>query len=226
MTNVEQRLTRALDRAGGVEPSPDLWSRVVHSIEEDRRHRRNVLATTLIGAAIVASLIAVGWLTLIDGPSGRVVRWQVMEVLETIALVCSIVVIGPAIRRFGRGYAGDLLTSNGGMAARLLALLDLAYSLVFAGYVVITAELSPTPIERFRTTWATQAGAACERLGGLALTMGVLHAVTLVTLPLVALVVNATRTGRPLPRWVWLIIAIGATQVLGLLLIAPLILGA
>ena len=41
---VEQRLIDALRSTERVDPSPDLWSRVVHSIDEDRAHRRRVRA--------------------------------------------------------------------------------------------------------------------------------------------------------------------------------------
>jgi hypothetical protein len=72
--NVEQRLVDALRTADQVEPSSDLWSRVVHSIEEDQAHRRRVWTSAAITIATVTILVGVGWLGLTDGPDGRYVR--------------------------------------------------------------------------------------------------------------------------------------------------------
>jgi hypothetical protein len=213
---LEARLVRALGHADHVEPSPDLWSRVVHSIEEDRQHRRRVAHTSVGAGVIAAALVLAGALALTDGPSGTVVRWQVMEILETIALVGLIVALGPGIRRFGRGYAGDLFTANRSTSASLLRLLDLAFSLVFAGFVVATIE-PLSPLEVSRLTLAAQLGDAAERIGLLLVAMGVLHAITLVAIPLLALIVNSTRTARAVPRWIWIGIAVASWQLVGLL---------
>lgn len=40
------------------------------------------------------------------------------------------------------------------------------------------------------------------------LTIGILHAVTVTVLPLIALVSNSTRAGRPLPRWVVVVLVV------------------
>jgi hypothetical protein len=213
--SVEQRLVGALDRTSRVEPSPDLWSRVVHSIDEDQLHRQRVIRTTLSGVAILAALVTAAVLSLTDGASGTIVRWQAMEAIETVALVCLIVALGPAIRRFGRGYATDLFTSSRGTAEAMMRLLDLAYYLVFAGFILGTVEFLD-PLEASRLTLGEQLEDAAIRIGGLLLTMGVLHAITLIALPLTALIVNSTRTGHKVPRWVWIIIIIGAWQLSGL----------
>jgi len=223
---LEARLVRALERADDIEPSPDLWSRVVHSIEEDRAHRRRVVGTSVGAVLVTLALVLAGVVGLTDGPSGTVVRWQVMEALETIALVCLIVALGPAIRRFGRGYAGDLFTSNRSTADGMLRLLDLAYYLVFAGYVVATIEpLSPAEVSQL--TLAAELGTAAERIGLLLVAMGVLHALALVAMPVMALIVNATRTGSAVPRWIWIGLAVVSWQVFGLVsLFGGLVLGA
>ncbi len=196
--NVEQRLVRSLRVADRVEPSPDLWSRVLHSIEEDRAHRRRVVTSLAITAAVMTGLVVVGQLNVIDTPSGRQVRIPAMELIETIALVALVAVLGPAIRRFGRGYAHDLWRRTPDMATSLLRLLDVAYLLVFSGYILLTTSFdfgpSTTPV-------AEQVQDLSWRVGGLVLTMGLLHAATIMTLPLVALVSNSTRVGRALPRW-------------------------
>lgn len=197
--NVEQRLVHALRAADRVEPSADLWSRVVHSIEEDQAHRRRIVTVFAVTVSVTAGLVAIGLLNVIDTPSGRQVRVPAMELLETTALVALVAVLGPAIRRFGRGYAHDLWRISPDMATSLLRLLDVAYLLVFGGYILLTSSFDAG---RSGIVVGEQVGDASWRIGGLVLTMGLLHAATITTLPLVALVSNSTRVGRPLPRWV------------------------
>jgi hypothetical protein len=196
--SVEERLVNALRATDRVEPSPDLWSRVLHSIEEDRIHRRRVITSFAISIAVVAGLVVVGLLNVIDTPSGRQVRIPAMELIETIALIALVAVLGPAIRRFGRGYAHDLWRTTPDMPNALLRLLDVAYLLVFGGYILLT-----TYFDFGRSTIAIgeQVEDLFRRVGGLVLTMGLLHAATIMALPLIALVSNSTRVGRKLPRW-------------------------
>jgi len=196
--NVEQRLVNALRAADRVEPSPDLWSRVVHSIEEDQAHRRRVVMSFAITIGVIAGLVVVGLLNVIDTPSGRQVRVPAMELIETIALIALVAVLGPAIRRFGRGYAHDLWRMTPDMATSLLRLLDVAYLLVFGGYILLTTYFD---FGRSTTVVAAQVEDLSWRVGGLVLAMGLLHAATIMSLPLIALVSNSTRVGRKLPRW-------------------------
>ena len=151
--NVEQRLVNALRATDRIEPSPDLWSRVVHSIEEDRAHRRRVVTSFAVTIAVIIGLVVVGMLNLIDTPSGQQVRVPAMELIETIALISLVAVLGPAIRRFGRGYADDLWPTTPTMPLSLLRLLDVAYLLVFGGYILLTTyfDFGRSTIERRRT---------------------------------------------------------------------------
>ena len=108
------------------------------------------------------------------------------------------VVLGPAIRRFRRGYAHDLWRRTPDTPTALLRLLDVAYLLVFGGYILVTANFG---FGRSTIELAQQVTDLCWRVGGLVLTMGLLHAATIMTLPVVALISNTTRVGRSLPRW-------------------------
>lgn len=219
---VEQRLTAALSRIDRVEPSPDLWSRVVHSIEEDRRHRRRVLTTgaTIIAAAV--TLVGVGAAAVMESDPGRYIHRPTMAALEAVALVCLTLALGPAIRRFGRGYVEDLWPAGAVTPTALLRLLDVAYHLVFAGYILVTTrfEFAPTVSAGLL---ADQVGDAVVRIGGLLLIMGLLHAATMMALPLVALVDNSTRTGRPLPRWVVALLAVAGAGIAAL--VVPNVIG-
>lgn len=230
--NVEQRLVGALRSTDQVEPSTDLWSRVVHSIEEDRAHRRRVLASTAIAVATVAVLVTIGVLGLADGPYGRFVRVPVLQFIQLAALVVLVAVLGPAIQRFGRGYATDLWPSTPATAVALVKLLDVAYVLVFSGYILLTTDLDPEMSGTGRNCrrWGVECADyfpdqirfTAMRIGGLVLVMGLLHAVTIIVLPVVALVSNSTRVGRPLPKWLVVLLVLAGVGV-GFVLVNALV---
>lgn len=207
---LEQRLMSALHAADAVEPSPDLWSRVVHSIDEDRRHRHRVIAVcagslTVLALSVIAVLLSLQHARF--STLGYRVGWWQLEVVETAVLLTLIAGLAPAIRRFGRGYADDLFPPGDTTGDRLVALLDVAYFLVFGGYVLVSVEFAPT---HSYLVWdlGSQLGSSLSRIGGLLLVMGLLHAVTFMALPVLALVANSTRTGHRLPGWVvWLVAA-------------------
>jgi hypothetical protein len=231
--NIEQRLVAALRAADRVEPSPDLWSRVVHSIEEDKIHRRRVFVSTAITVATLAVLAIVGALSLTDGPYGRYVPVPMFLLIQFVVLVVLLAVLGPAIQRFGRGYATDLWPSTPATAAALVKLLDVAYVLVFAGYILITTQFD---LETSDTVHGNCRLASVEcadylpdqlwytalRIGGLILMIGILHAVTIIVLPVVALVSNSTRLGRPLPKWLIVLLVLAGVGV-GFMLVNVLI---
>lgn len=217
---VEDRLIAALRATDEVEPSPDLWSRVVHSIDEDRAHRRRVRTSIAVTVGVVAVLTAIGALASTEGPLGRHVRPAMFELLTIAALIALVLVLGPAIRRFGRGYASDLWPADPDLASRLIRLLDLAYYLVFAGYILLSVDLTFAESDASHAaclladdachSLGGQLQVAAVRIGGLLVVMGVLHAVTIVVLPFLALISNSTRTRRPLPKWLTVILIIGA----------------
>lgn len=216
--NVERRLLQAFEQVDRYEPSPDLWSRVVHSIDEDRRYRHRLVRSIGALAATTASLVAAVLFAIEDGPDGRFIPWGTLEVIETVALLVIVVLLGPAIRRFGRGYADDLFAGDPEIAPALLRLLDFAYWLVSAGFVLVTVRFGPRDTDLL----AIQLTESSERIAGLVLVLGLLHAITLILLPLIAFVHNSTRRGRPLPRWlVVLLLLLG----IGLLLQLPGLIG-
>lgn len=196
--NIERRLVDALRATDNVEPSPDLWSRVLHSIDEDRVHRRRVVSATIFGVGVFAGLVVLILVGMTDVRLGRQVRLPVMEAVDTIALIALVVILGRSVARFGRGYATDLWPNASTMATALVRLLDVAYALVFGGYILLTAELD---FGRSSVVVAEQIQSLGYRIGGLLLTMGLFHGFTIMVLPVVALISNSTRTGRTLPRW-------------------------
>lgn len=211
---VEQRLSEAFRHVDRIEPSADLWTRVVHSIEEDRAHRRRVVVSLVATLGVFVGLVTVGAIARRDGPFGVHVSRPVMELLELIGLAAVVVALGPAIRRFGRHFAEDLFPADPSLAVMLLRLLDLAYYQVFAAYILMTTqfefELGVAAMPASRDL-AQQLEEAAIRFGGLLLLAGVLHALTLLVLPFVALVHNSTRRRRPLPHWLRVVgIVVGA----------------
>jgi hypothetical protein len=227
---MEQRLADALEAARTYSPSPDLWGRVVHSIEEDHRHRRRVIVTSclVMGTIVVAVLVGLTGVesaTLSGARAGRRIDWRLLEALELGVITTLIAALGPAIRRFGRGYVADVFSTDHDAAARLLRLLDFSYALLFGGYALVTVRLAP-PLSYSLAHIGDQLQEAAIRIGGLLLVMGVLHAVTLVVLPLVGLVFHANRLGARLPRWVTILLAVGAVGLgLQMLLSLPIALG-
>lgn len=226
---VEQRLIDAFRTADRVEPSDDLWTRVVHSIDEDRAHRRRVVWATVgcIGMLATLAIAAVPFRR--DGTRGWYIEPLAFEAIAAVALTSLAIALGPAIRRFGRNYTTDLWPASPPMAAGLLRLLDLAYYLVLAGYILVTSRLDqiarPLP-ESSREYVADQISSASLRIGGLLLLIGTLHALTMLALPFVALVDNSTRRGRKLPKWLaiagsvllaWLALQLVGLAVLGLI---------
>ena len=205
---LEQRLLSALHAADAVEPSSDLWSRVLHSIDEDQRHRRRVISViagslTVMLLAVAAVVVSIEQHSRLSSLGYRVGWWQ-LELVETAVLVTLIAGMAPAIRRFGRGFADDLFPPGDTTGGRLIALLDVAYLLVFTGYLLVTAEFTKTH-DYILWDLGEQLGSSLARIAGLLLLMGLLHAATFMALPLLALVANTTRTGRRLPGWVaWL----------------------
>lgn len=193
--SIEQRLSDAFRHADRVDPAPDLWSRVVHSIDEDRAHRRRVVGAAAASMLTLAMVVFAGLLGVRDVPGGRAIDAELLAALELVTLTTLTIVLGPAIRRFGRNYAEDLWPSRAHIATGLLRLLDIAYGLVFAGYILLTTRVGGEQLLH------EQVSEAAIRVGGLLLVMGVLHALTLMVLPIVALVDNSTWRGRSLPRW-------------------------
>jgi hypothetical protein len=210
----EQRLAEALEAAHHYPTSPDLWNRVVHSIEEDRRHRRRVITVVTVvlatlAAAVLIGLAGVGTAATSGVPTGNRIDWRLLEALEFGVIAIVVAALGPAIRRFGRGYVVDIFHTSPDTAARLLRLLDVAYALLFGGYALITTRLGP-PVSYTLTRLGDQVEEASMRLGGLLLLMGVLHAVTLIALPLIGLVFNANRRRAKLPKWITMVLVVAA----------------
>lgn len=184
MTRLEQKLTEALEvGAGQVRENPDLFDRVIASIEEDRqrrRWRRKWALRTALGIAALAA-IAVG----LSYRTGRFeMDWWILEIVLAVALVTLVLLLGPFIKRFGRSYAADVFRSNPGTGKSFIVLTDFAYYLIFSAYVLFTIQFA-RPGEWSPIVGAEQVRAAIVRIGGMLLILGLLHGINLLILPVI-----------------------------------------
>ena len=186
--SVEQQLREALHGADDYEPSPDLFARVQRSIEEHHAHRRRLRLVALSAAAGLAVVAAylVAFAEVVDGRLTW--PWWSLELLTTALMATTVVVLGPLIRRFGRLYAAAVFQAHPPTATRFLALLDVAYYLVFTAGVLMTTTVEPEAAWLRAGGLADQLAHCVGRYGELLLLMGVLHSLTIALLPGLGLV--------------------------------------
>lgn len=191
---IEGRVRDALQAADAYAPSPDLFAKVVRSIEDYHARRTRVRRTVgAIGGLVVATgaFLALLWDA---APQGNPLPWWSIVVVLEVTMAAIIVGVGPAIRRFGRSYVEDVFRTSPATGLRFLSLLDIAYYLVFAAYALLWVPFRP------EQSWVMGADALATMLqqgvlmvGGLLLLMGVLHALTIAVLPFIGLVFTSTR---------------------------------
>jgi hypothetical protein len=189
---LEERLADTLRSADAYEPSPDLFAKVQRSILEDRAHRRRVgFVIGWLGVAVVA--IGAYLAGTVRVTSGEVtMAFTSLEVLVTVVMVAIVVVLGPAIRRFGETYERAVFSASPETGAQVLRLLDIAYYLVFGAFILVTLMFEPP---RALPPWdrqlSDQVTFEVQRIGGLLLMMGLLHVGLTLALPIVGLVHSA-----------------------------------
>jgi hypothetical protein len=121
-----------------------------------------------------------------------------VELATNVLLLLIVFVLGPLIKRFGRGYAGDVFRANPRTGKSYLVLMDIAYYLIFIAYILFTVTLTP-PLD-----WASrgvQVESELIRVGGMLLIMGVLHGLNVLSLPLIGRLLGLSRRlEEDLPR--------------------------
>ena len=196
MTHLEDRISRALTSSRST-PSPDLFERVLDSIDSDRRRRR----TTLVVAASVVAVLAAATVVVLTmtprSPNGvPEMPWWILEVGTTLVLVAIAVWLGPFIKRFGRAYAADVFHDNPLTGKSYIVLTDIVYYLIFAAYILMTASFTP------RSSWnnqftglvsGEQLGGAALRVGGILLVIGALHGINIVLMPVLGRLFSLNR---------------------------------
>lgn len=206
---VDDRLRRAFDELDEP-PADDLWERLARSIAEDetRRRRRRRIAIATIAVAVLVGAFAVQRGVL----GGWIIDWRWLELVETVVMLALVVGLRPLLDQVGGDYLVACFGGSRSTAAAIAPLLDLAWNLVFVGVTLMTVQWHPTvPVG---AGIAMQLDQSLERLGVLLATMGVLHGVTFLALPLVGVVWRAATTGRPMPRWVLALLLVAAAPLL------------
>jgi hypothetical protein len=195
MTHLEDRIAHAL-RTEPTTPSPDLYDRVVESIEADRQRRRHGL-TVLAGGLVTAAATAIAVLTLTPRTKNGALTmpWWIVELGTTLVLVAIALWLGPFIKRFGRAYAADVFHDNPLTGKSFLVLTDIVYYLIFAAYILMTANFAPQADWDVSTGLVTaqQVQESVMRIGGILLVIGILHGLNLVLMPVLGRLFSLNR---------------------------------
>lgn len=117
--------------------------------------------------------------------------WWVIELATNLVLIGVVVILGPLIKRFGRAYAGDIFRANPRTGKSYLVLMDVAYYLIFASYILFTVTFEPS------AQWERSNAAVLQdevvRVAGMLLLMGALHGLNVLSLPLIGRLLGMSR---------------------------------
>jgi hypothetical protein len=196
MTHLEDRISHAL-ASSPTTPSPDLFERVLDSIDADRRRRRTGLLVAA-GATALVALTTVAVLTLTPrSPNGALAMpWWILEVATTLVLVAIALWLGPFIKRFGRAYAADVFHDNPLTGKSYIVLTDIVYYLIFSAYILFGAHFAP------QLEWGNVASGlvtpeqltfCVERVAGILLIIGLLHGLNIVLMPVLGRLFSLNR---------------------------------
>ena len=190
---LEQRLHDALfASAERVSPAPDLFARVVQSVEADRRRRSRILRGWTVAGLLIAALGALT-IGLADYQEGRfLMDWWVLELITLAVLLGLAFWLGPFIKRFGRSYAADVFRSNPRTGKSFIVLVDIVYYLIFTAYIFFTVRFEPA-LGWSRTVGAEQLQFEVSKIGGILLIIGLLHGLNLLLLPVLGRLFSMNR---------------------------------
>jgi hypothetical protein len=181
-------------------PSPDLFSRVVDSIDADRlrrRRQRTVVALWAAAVALVTTLIVT--LTPRNLRGELAMPWWVLELATTAVLIAIALWLGPFIKRFGRAYAADVFHDNPLTGKSYIVLTDVVYYLIFTAYIFFTVHFEPPDDWRSFIGNVTPSQLQWEvvRVGGILLIIGILHGLNIVLMPVLGRLFSLNRRLPP-----------------------------
>ncbi|MGI9602669.1 MAG: hypothetical protein ACR2QE_12340 [Acidimicrobiales bacterium] len=191
--SIDQRLRNALDAGeDAFTDSSDLLERVRLTVADDRRlsgqRRRRIAVVACVVAAITSVAVAT-----IDRQQGVLIMdWWILETVWFAVMVGLAVWLGPFIRRFGKSYAADVFRANPRTGKSFIVLMDIAYYLIFAAYILFTVQFEPAT-EWEETVNAAQMQVTAIRLGGILLIVGLLHGLNVLTLPVMGRIFTLNR---------------------------------
>jgi hypothetical protein len=195
MSRLEDRLADALrGPAQAPRPSPDLFARVMDSIDSDRRRRRRLrLALAASAALLVAAATAVALVS--QSTEGvTAMPWWTVEIVTNAILVAIALWLGPFIKRFGRAYAADVFHDNPLTGKSYIVLTDIVYYLIFAAYILFFIQLERSPDWGFGdAVSAAQVRLSLVRIGGILLVIGILHGLNIVLMPVLGRLFSLNR---------------------------------
>lgn len=193
--SIEDRLVDALATFDRVQPAPDLFARVQRSLEAERAHRARVTRWCAVGATAALGIVAVvAGLARTEASGVVTVPLAPMQALEVALLGSVVAALAPLIRRPGAILVGAVFRAEPATAPVFLRLLDTAYHLVVAGYVLVGVRL---PDVAATAPLADALQDLATRVAGLLLLVGVLHSATIAALPLLGLLhASAVRRHR------------------------------
>ncbi len=195
MTQLEDRITNALTRSP-TRPSPDLFERVIDSIDADRRRRRTGILAAVAGVAVAAAATAAVLLLTPRTNGALAMPWWILEVAVTLVLVAIAVWLGPFIKRFGRAYAADVFHDNPLTGKSYIVLTDIVYYLIFTAYILFGMHFAPQSEWNNDVTGlvtAEQLTFSAARVGGILLVIGILHGLNIVLMPVLGRLFSLNR---------------------------------
>ena len=122
------------------------------------------------------------------GPRGvSIAAWEI-ELFRFSVLGVLVIVLAPNIRRFARSYVAEIFHLSPETGYRFLAVLDVAYYLIFIGLMLVNADFGPP---EFEIPLARALNDTAVAFGFFLLAMGLLHATNIVALPFIGLIFNS-----------------------------------
>ena len=128
-------------------------------------------------------------------PNGALeMPWWILELATTLVLVAIAVWLGPFIKRFGRAYAADVFHDNPLTGKSYIVLTDIVYYLIFAAFILMTANFAPIWENEFTgLVTPEQVQASVLRIGAILLIIGLLHGVNIVLMPVLGRLFSLNR---------------------------------